>query len=176
MNPRVPPYSRRTIVQCIEDVHKQTMPEIKKVLQNITSGIALTCDGWSSRVYRGYFVFTAHWITEEFELKHIILEFVYFPEPHIQWTTKALLLRIMLDFEIEHKVTAITSDNGSEMITAIEHVWQELVTKYNRYIPDQWDIRCVCHIIHRAVTDALEPLKSEVGDLRELLKGIRFAK
>lgn len=96
MNPRVPPYSRRTIVRCIEDEHKQTMPEIKKVLQHITSGIALTCDGWSSRVYRGYFVVTAHWITEEFELKHIVLEFSYFPEPHNQCTTKALLLRILL--------------------------------------------------------------------------------
>jgi len=176
MNSRVPTYSRRTIVRCIEDEYEATTPKIKAVLQNVKSNIALTCDGWSSRVYRGYFVVTAHWITETFESRNIVLEFVYFPEPHNQWTTKALLLRIMYDFQIQHRVTSITSDNGSEMIAAIEHVRQELNTKYNRSIPDQWHIRCICHIIHRAVTDALEPLKSGLCELRELLKGIRFAK
>lgn len=176
INSRVPLMSRRSLGRSIEDQWKETAPVIHKLLNDVGSNIGLTCDGWSSRIYRGYFTVTAHWVTEEFEQKDIVLEFVYFPEPHNQWTTKDLLLSIMHDFKIERKVTSITTDNGGEMVAGVEHVRNELNSKYHLDISKDWHIRCVCHVIHRGVEDAMELLKKSVKALRELLKGLRHNK
>lgn len=175
LNKHVPSISRRSIVRVIEDEHAERRPMIQQVIRDIDSNIAITCDGWSSRVFRGYFTVTAHWITADFDLKEVVLDFVYFPAPHNQWTTKAFLSKILHDFEIEQKVTAVTTDNGPEMSPAIELLRLDLNSKYNRNIPKFWHIRCACHIIHRGITDALEPLKGTMRELRSILHGLRVS-
>lgn len=111
LNKHVPHISRGTVVRDIEEEHAKRLLMVKEVMRKVSSNIAINYDGWSSRVLRGYFVVTAHWIMVEFELKKIVLNFVYFPAP-----------QIMHKFEIEKKVTSVTTDNGSEMPPAMEGV------------------------------------------------------
>ncbi len=101
LNKHVPSISRRTIVREIENEFKERMPMIKECIRKVDSNITLTCDVWSSRTLRGYFVVTAHWIDDNFELQNVVLDFVHFPPPHDQSSTKSLLLKIIHDFQIE---------------------------------------------------------------------------
>jgi len=175
LNKHAPTISRTTLSRIITEEHRERKPMILEVLKNIEGNIAITCDGWSSRIFRGFFAVTAHWITAEFELKNVLIDFVYFPAPHNQWTTKAVLLSVLHEFGIEKKVTAVTTDSGPEMPKAMEHVRVDLNSKYNLNIPKYWHVRCACHVIHRAVTDAIEPLSATIQLLRNLLSGIRVS-
>jgi hypothetical protein len=65
--------SRRTIVRAIDDVYKDTIVEFRRILESIPGRVALTCDGWSSRIMRGYFVVTLHWICNDWRLRSSVL-------------------------------------------------------------------------------------------------------
>lgn len=45
----------------------------------------------------------AHWTSKEFEMQHIVLDFVYLPPPHNLHTTRDALLSIIPEFQIEKK-------------------------------------------------------------------------
>jgi hypothetical protein len=48
--------SSRTIVHAIHDLYNQAALDFKAIIENIPGRVAFTCDGWSSRIMRGYFV------------------------------------------------------------------------------------------------------------------------
>ena len=52
LNKHIPTVRRRTLVRLIQGEHMEKMEIINQTLSDIKSNIAITCDGWSSRVYR----------------------------------------------------------------------------------------------------------------------------
>ena len=68
LNKHVPSISRQIIVRSIEDEFNATLPRIRELFSNISSHIVITCDGWSSRVLKGFFVINAHWISSDVDL------------------------------------------------------------------------------------------------------------
>jgi hypothetical protein len=78
----LPTISRRTLGRCIQDEYDAAIPRIQKAISNISGLVALTCDGWSSRVFRGYFFVTIHWINPTFDMQSLVQDFLHFPPPH----------------------------------------------------------------------------------------------
>jgi hypothetical protein len=115
LNPlyRIP--SRRTVVRGIADGYEVALQNFREIISTIPGRVAITCDGWSSSVIRGYFVVTLHWIDTEWRQRSSVLEFKYFPPPHNMHTTSSLLLRILDTFNLNTKIRAITTDSGGEM-------------------------------------------------------------
>lgn len=167
--------SKSTILRCISDNFNRKEDWFKGVLNNITSMVGLTLDGWSSRTIQGYMVITVHWIDSNWILQNSILDFVYFPPPHNTTTTYELVLKILEKWGIVKKVRAITTDSASEMAPAIELLRLGIINQSNIHIEPSWHVRCVCHIINRAVQDALLVLKPYLVKLRSLLKKIRHS-
>jgi hypothetical protein len=165
--------SRRTIVRAIDDVYKEKIAEFMIILESIPGRVALTCDGWSSRIMRGYFVVTLHWICNDWRLRSSMLEFRYFPSPHNAVTTSELLNMILRDYNIHTRIRAITSDSGSEMAPAMNRLRDKLNQEFNLRLTESFHIRCVCHVMNRAAVDAERVIKDEVGKVRELLKVVR---
>jgi hypothetical protein len=87
--------SRRSLVRGIEDAYENVGRNIRDMFNKIPGRVAITCDGWSSRILRGYFVITVHWIDDIWRLNCCVLDFVYFPPPHNQWTTSDLGLSVL---------------------------------------------------------------------------------
>ena len=159
LNRNAPIVSRRTLVRTIEEDFDRTRPIIIQALQKLGSRFALTRDGWSPRVMRGYFVITVHWISEAFLLKSVVLEFLYFPPPHNQFTTRDLLKKRISEWKLESRIRYVTTDSGSETEPAMEHVRTILNRFENTCIPSDWHLRCAFHIVHNAVKSALHPLR-----------------
>jgi nucleoside-triphosphatase THEP1 len=159
----------------MNDQYSEALEIFLAKLERIPGGVALTLDGWSSRVMKGYLVITVHWIDEDWAIRHAVLEFTYFPRPHNQETTSALIISILKEFNIHTRVRAITTDSGGEMIPAIDRVRRHLIDNLavNVGTSENFHIRCVCHVINRSVVDAIGMMKSEVGKIRNLLKLIR---
>jgi hypothetical protein len=81
-----------------------------------------------------------------------------------------MVLSILKEFDISTRVRAVTTDSGSEMPAAMKHIREELKSLYKLRLDEDWHVRCVCHIINRAVVDATKLIKDEVSILRYLLK------
>ena len=112
MNCFYPVPSRRTVTRGIEESYEEAYVKIMKVFQEIPGRVSLTADGWSSRTMKWYFVVTIHWIGADWKHHSCLLDFVYFPAPHNQWSTSELLLKIMTEFSVHTKVRSITTDSG----------------------------------------------------------------
>ena len=71
----------------MQDLYVEARVKFAQILENVPGRVALTLDGWSSRVMRGYLVVTAHWIdtTDSWKLRSCVLDFVYFPFPAQYW-------------------------------------------------------------------------------------------
>ena len=58
-------------------------------------------------------VLTAHWINNEWDLKHAIIAFQRLPHPHTGIQIQNATFKILQDFSITTKALTITIDNGS---------------------------------------------------------------
>jgi hypothetical protein len=80
--------------------------------------VSLTTDLWSSRAKHGYIGVTAAWITPDFiNVKDMMLEIKYAPSPHTADVVAELLYECISSWELNGRVTAIITDNGSNMKT-----------------------------------------------------------
>lgn len=70
--------SRRTLCRATDDEYDSYFNLITAKLVKLDSKISLTVNGWSSRIMRGYFVITADWLTDDWELKSDILYYQRF--------------------------------------------------------------------------------------------------
>ena len=68
-------------------------------------------DLWSSKAKYGYLEVTATWITPNFKIKDVMLEINYVPSPHSSEVVK--------NWDLEYRITLITTDNGSNMISIL---------------------------------------------------------
>ena len=164
---------RRTLVRSIRDQYQEALGRLKVVLDDIPGKVALTADGWSSRVMRGYFVLTIHWVDKSWNLRSCVLEFKYFPPPHDTHSTCQLVYDVLRDFNLHTRVAAITTDSGSEMISAMRLLRIMLQTEFSVRIDEGWHIRCICHVMNRAAVDARSFIQSNVEKIRSLLKAVR---
>jgi hypothetical protein len=155
LNKFFPTISRRTLGRCIQDEYDAALPRIRNTTNEIPGLLALTCDGWSSRIFRSLFVVTIHWISTTFHMQRLVLEFLHFPPPHDQHNTRDILLNIINNYKLGPRVRAVTTDSGSEMPPAIQQVRQYLNEQFSHDFGNDFHIRCGCHIIDRAVKTPL---------------------
>lgn len=175
LNPSYSVPSRRTLVRNISTTYEEAFNRLLEILQMIPGKVCLTGDGWSSKRKRGFFVITIHWVSEEWNLQSTTLEFLNFPPPHTGKTTSNFILTALKKYKIEKKVFVMTTDNASEMITAMTDLKRILNIEYSAGITYDWHIRCVCHVMNLGVHDALNYLKELLTNLRQLLKCIRYS-
>src|SRR5437763_745932 len=74
---------------------------------------------WISSTGAPYMVVTAHWVNNEWNLKHAIIAFQRLPHPHTGIQIQNATFKILQDFSIATKALAITIDNGSNQVAAM---------------------------------------------------------
>jgi hypothetical protein len=156
--------------RCIQDEYDAALPRIRNSINKIPGLVALTCDGWSSRVFRSYFVVTIHWTSTTFDMQRLVLEFLHFPPTHDQHNTRDIQLNIINNYKFGPRVRAFTTDSGSEMPQAIQQVRQYLNEQFSLDFGSDFHVRCGCHIIDRAVKASSVHVKAQLQKLRDLLK------
>ena len=161
MNGKFPLPSHRNFVRALHDEYSGALQRFLAQIERIPGRVALTLDGWSSRIMKGYMVVTLHWVDENWCLKNAVLELKYFPGPHNQHTTSELIIAILKEFNIHTRVRAITLDSGGEMVPAIKlvHSYLDQVSATNVSNAIDFHMRCVCDIINRTVADATTLIK-----------------
>ena len=68
---------------------------------------------WTSDTGAPYMILTAHWIDNEWNLKHAVIAFQRFPHPHTGLQIEKATFKILQEVSIGSKALSITIDNGS---------------------------------------------------------------
>src|SRR6266487_803102 len=123
---------------------------------------------WTSDTGAPYMVLTAHWINNEWDLKHVIIAFQRFPHPHTGEQIQEITLKILQEFSIATKASTITIDNGTNQVAGMKL----LSTRLSRELQVDFNvIRCGAHTIALVVNTFLK----KFFDFTEEMSGSNYS-
>ncbi|XP_041366567.1 E3 SUMO-protein ligase ZBED1-like [Gigantopelta aegis] len=123
-------------------------------LLNKQIGVALTCDHWTSCAVEGYVTVTAHFVDDEFYYHNCVLETRQTTERHTGMNIAQDLKVVISEFGIEKEgVTALVSDNASNMVACMEHMGGIM------------HIRCFGHTLQLSIRGAFDDIPSISGTI-----------
>ncbi|CAB4404665.1 unnamed protein product [Rhizophagus irregularis] len=152
--------SADTIKNDIISIFDESKKKINSILQNISKKISFTIDGWTSSNNVSFLGITAHLITNEWELKSFLLDFIKLNGPHSGANIKEAFLKSLSSYNIELKILGVTTDNASNNITFLQAVEDELSKKFIRFESKDKHVRCLAHVMNLAAQQALTTLKA----------------
>ncbi|GBC50995.2 zinc finger BED domain-containing protein RICESLEEPER 2-like [Rhizophagus irregularis DAOM 181602=DAOM 197198] len=160
LNPNAKVPSADTVRNDIMNAFKEERNKIRDTLQNTPGCLSFTLDAWTSPSCIPFLGITVHWISQDWKLKELLLDFVKLSGPHSGENLYESFVRCVCDdMKILTKIIACTTDNATNndtLMSALETTCQEKginFTAYNNHI------RCMAHIINLAAQDALSSLK-----------------
>ena len=119
--------------------------------------ISLTLDAWSSPAHLPYLGITAHWLTPKFESQEVLLSMKELPYPHGAFEIQDHLFDLLYEWEIDSKITAIITDNGSNVKKACNNI------SIGERIP------CAAHTLQLSIGKGLDVIKVLVGKCKHLI-------
>ncbi|GBC51380.2 zinc finger BED domain-containing protein RICESLEEPER 2-like [Rhizophagus irregularis DAOM 181602=DAOM 197198] len=129
----------------------------------VNGKISFTIDAWISSNSISFLGITAYWISDEWELKNILLDFVKLEGSYSGKNIKEFFLKSLKDFGIMTKILGITTDNASNNNTFLEEVSNKLVEKNIEFDNVNQHVCYLAHIINLAAQEALKSLKATVN-------------
>ncbi|CAG8811329.1 38922_t:CDS:2, partial [Gigaspora margarita] len=123
--------------------------EMHNNLSYLSCKVALTTDIWSSCAMISYMAVTCHFINDNWQLCHILLDIFEIPSPHTGQTISNMLLLLLNKYKLENKILALTSDNASNIILASNLVKSTLANNYSNTLFQH--VHCAAHIMNLAV-------------------------
>jgi hypothetical protein len=156
-------FDQRYKVPCtktLKDRISKTYEVGKVVLKNQFSQvqyISLTLDAWSSPAHLPYLGVTAHWVTSKFELHEVLLSMDELPYPHTAAEIQNHLLDLLNEWEIDSKISAIITDNASNVKKACN----------NMGIGER--IPCAAHMLQLSIGKGLDVVKPLIDKCKHLI-------
>jgi len=119
--------------------------------------ISLTLDAWSSPAHLPYLGVTAHWLTSKFDPQEVLLSMEELPYPHSAFEIQDHLFDLLHDWEIDSKIVAIITDNGSNVKKACNNM------SIGERIP------CAAHTLQLSIGKGLDKIKILIGKCKHLV-------
>jgi hypothetical protein len=113
-DPRYKVPCTKTLKDQISNTYEEGKVALKIQLAQIQY-ISLTINAWSSSAHLPYLGVTAHWVTSKFEPHEVLLSMAELPYPHNAAEIQNHLFDILYEWEINSKISAIITDNASNM-------------------------------------------------------------
>lgn len=153
LNPDYKIPSRQRTKRLIKKHYESEKVKISQTLEKLPGKISLTTDLWTSIDMEGFCGITAHFIDETWRLQHILLDIAPISSPHTGEAIKDILLDTISSFNLTKKILAITTDNGANMVKAVDLLKLEMQDEFGQKM---FHIRCAAHIINLAVQEGLQ--------------------
>ncbi|CAN1777424.1 Putative AC transposase [Linum perenne] len=159
---------RNTIKKEILTLYEVTKIKIKRDLHENRGRIAVTTDMWTAtNQKRGYMAITAHYVDNSWNLRSIMLRFLYVPAPHTSERLAACLSSCLLSWNVDTKLSAITLDNCSTNDSKISLVRDKLMPPNLLMNGNLLHMRCSTHILNLIVRDGLDVIKDCIEKIRD---------
>ena len=139
---------RRTIDKMLTDMYNTKIESIKEAVKN-SKAVALTSDFWTSLGNESYCGIVCHWITDDWNLKSVVLACVHVVERHFPVNVAELYKQFANDWDITKKIQVIVTDNARNMVSAVNQ------TGFS-HIP------CLAHSLQLSVLHGFKAADTEV--------------
>lgn len=120
----------------------------------------------------GYGTITCHFIDSNFVMNDLILEFERVRYPHDASTIAEFIKEVIFRFKLERKIVGMTTDNGQNVVAAIDQLKFDLDLDSNHrcgFI----HLRCIAHVLNSGVKEALKQLTPSIVKVRSIVTSIR---
>ncbi len=111
--------ARRTVSRSLLDNLKAVEEELKEILEH-TDDIATSLDLWSSKALESYMGVLVHYITEDWEYKSRVIDFLRCKGRHTGLAILEAYRHVLQFYNIESKEWKSITDSASNMIKAFE--------------------------------------------------------
>lgn len=159
LNPSYQLPSRRTITSTFlpaiyDDVYNKT----KQVITSV-SAVTLIKDCCTSRNVESVLGVTAHFISEDFAVKSVLLGCEALPESHTSENLVSENKKVIQEWELENKITLVISDIAVNIKRAIKYV-----LKLNHY-------SCFTHTLNLVVNDVInqQPVQDTINKIKTIV-------
>ncbi|CAN1759757.1 Putative AC9 transposase [Linum perenne] len=159
---------RTTIRKEILNMYEVERVKVNKRIDGNIGRIAITTDMWAATTQKkGYMSVTAHYIDNNWHLRSHMLRFIYVPTPHTADNLANELVKCMLKWNVDAKLSSVTLDNCSTNDKMMEIIKSRLVASYLLKDGALLHMRCTAHILNLIVKDGLDVLKSGIEKIRD---------
>ncbi|KAL5737543.1 hypothetical protein ACOSP7_030304 [Xanthoceras sorbifolium] len=164
--PRYEALSRNTLKSEIFKLYNIERDKTLKLLESIESKVAITTDMWTYSTKMGYMVTTMHFIDKSWVLHSRIMRFIHVLSPHDAESLSDQLMKCLLDWNVDKKLSAITVDNCStndSMIDKIKNKFSDALLLGEKL----FYMRCYAHILNLVVRDGLKVIAEGIEKIRD---------
>ncbi|CAH0559358.1 unnamed protein product [Brassicogethes aeneus] len=153
---------RRTIMRrYVMEIFSKKQQKVLKVLQENTSNISFTIDGWSSISGKSFYGITSHFVDKDWTMQSLVLDFVPSHGEHTGMDIANIFYTSMEKYDLLNKIQGITVDNASVNTKFLEK-FQEIMEKNGKtFNAENQHFRCFAHILNLGVQDILKLLKQD---------------
>lgn len=123
--------------------------------------ICITTDLWTSRVTESYIAITGHYLTDDCELKTILLGCCQFSGHHTAANIATEMNALVNKWNLNGKVNFAVSDNAANIVKAIK---EGLGWKH---------FGCFAHTLNLIVEDALKACKKQIENVKKVVGHFR---
>lgn len=160
LNPAAELISDKTVKRDLMAKYIKKVEEIKLVISQAPGKFSFTVDGWTSKNVHPFMAIRAHWISEEWEHKSVLLDLSYIDGDHSGLHYSQIFMACLERFSIPlSKVMCITMDNVGANDTFIESLEALGITAEVIFNSADNRVRCMAHILNLCVQDILSKLK-----------------
>ncbi|GES82755.1 zinc finger BED domain-containing protein RICESLEEPER 2-like [Rhizophagus clarus] len=136
--------------------------------------ISFTTDIWTSPSTKAFLAITAHYVDKNWKLQNLLIDFVQIFGQHTGENIKNTFVSALQNLSIHTKVLGITTDNASNNFTFINAL-SDWMKENDIFFDKNNHFRCFAHVINISVQNALNLLKSNLSQLRQLIIKIQHS-
>lgn len=156
VNPQFRPPCYQTFKQDLGSGYQIAKELMKDMLNTTCDKASITTDLWTSCAQNGYIGITLHYLTNQMELKDILLCVELIKYPHTGNHIRETIIKKLQEFDLIDKITIAITDNGSNMIKAIQE-WEGIER-----------IPCSAHTLQLCVIKGLKKATDYVDRFKKL--------
>ncbi|XP_071358378.1 E3 SUMO-protein ligase ZBED1-like, partial [Trachinotus anak] len=139
--------------KAVPELYNETKAKVAGALAKATR-TALTCDAWTSRATQAYVTFTAHYITDAWQLESRVLQTRAMHESHTAVNMNELFHSVAHEWKLKLANLVIVTDNAANMLAAAQ-------------MDNSTHIKCFEHTLNLAAQRAMK-LNSVFGRIRRI--------
>ncbi|XP_050218994.1 zinc finger BED domain-containing protein RICESLEEPER 1-like [Mercurialis annua] len=157
---------------CVE-IYKKEKQKVYEMINRLQGRINLSIEMWSSAENTEYLCLTAHYIDEDWKLQKKIINFVTLDSSHPEDMLSEIIIRCLMDWNIECKLFAMTFDDCSiddDIVLTIKNQISQNRPLRNGQL---FDVRSAAHVLNQIVQDTLEALREVIQKVRASVRYVK---
>ncbi|CAG8821633.1 34050_t:CDS:1, partial [Racocetra persica] len=156
LNPRYKLPTRQTVSTYVGLLYKREREQLRSYFRKFNHKVSITTDAWSLCTNQAFLSVTLHWIDDQWQMQHILLDFIPLHEKHTGYFLAETLFNLIEDFGLGKKILSMTADNASNMDVCGQYLTSMLSFHYENTTFHR--LRCAMHILNLAVVNGLSEI------------------